>query len=120
MQPRGGRGHRALATGKHRLIALGILGLDWAPAGDVGRQRRVSERLDRLVEIGAVQAERELDFPACGGRRYGGVKAAKQTDAALVTKVDVVADGKAPRRAGKRAPMARIDAPVQVECNGGA
>ena len=109
------RGHGALAAGVDGLVALGVLRLDGALAGDVGRQRRVAQRRDGLVEIGAVQAEGELHLAGLADVGDGRVEVAEQADAALVAEADAVADGEPLGRPGEGAPAACVDALVQVE-----
>ena len=87
------RGHGPVVAGIDGLVALGVLGLDRALAGDVGRQRRVAQRGDRFVEVGAVQAEGELDFAGFADVGDGRVEVAEQADAALVAEANAVADG---------------------------
>ena len=109
------RGDGAVVAGVDGLVALGVLGLHVALAGDVGRQRRIAQRRDRLVEVGAVQAEGELDLARLADLGDGGVERAQQADASVVAEADAVADAEPLGGPREGAPAAFVDALVQVE-----
>jgi hypothetical protein len=104
------RGNRAFAAGVDGRVALGVLGGDGTLAGNVGRQRRVAQRTNRLVEVGAMQTEGELHLAglADGGNRR--VQHAQQTHATLVAEADAIADSQALGRPGEGAPAALVEA----------
>ena len=62
MQTGGRRGHGAVFAREHGLIVGAVGGANGAARGDVGRQRRRAEPLDRLVERRAVEGEGERDL----------------------------------------------------------
>ena len=115
MQAGGRRRHRALAPGVDGLIALGIVRQQVALAGDVGRQRRIAERLDRLVEKRAVQAEGKLHLAGLADHAHGGIERAEQAHAAVVAEADAVAGSEPLGRPRERAPAMLVHPLVQVE-----
>ena len=120
VQAGGGRRHGTLAAGIDGLVALGVPGLDCAPAGDIGRQRRIADGRDRLVEIGAGEAERQLHLAAFADPRHRRVEGAQQAHAAVVTEADAVALGKALGRAREGEPAMVVEPLVQIERDDGA
>src|SRR5262249_5074646 len=97
------------------LVVLGVLRAQAASAQDVWWQWRIAQNGNCLIEVGAVQAEGELNLAGLPNRGYGGLKRAQQADAALVTEADAIAQGKAFGGSGKGPPTAFVNAPVQIE-----
>ncbi len=113
------RSHGPFPARVDGLIALGVLGRHGALAGDVGRQRRIAQRVDGLVEIGPVQVEGELHLSrlADGGNRR--IEHAEQAHAAFIAEADAIAQAEPLRRPGEGAPAALVDPPVQIELDEG-
>src|SRR5215467_8983537 len=95
MQPGRWRRDGALMAGVDGLVVVAVLGPQATLAQDVGRQWRIAQNGDRLVEVGAMQTEGELNLPGVPDRGYGGLEGAQQADAALVTEADAIARRKA-------------------------
>ena len=62
-RPGGGRRHRALVPGEDGLVVGPVALVVVAPGGDVGRQRHMADRRDRLVEIGPARSKRRRTSP---------------------------------------------------------
>src|SRR5262245_15187523 len=115
MQPGRRRRDGTLVAGIDGLVVLAVLRPQGTLAQDVGRQRRITQNGDCLIEVGAVQAEGELNLPGVPDRGYGGLEGAEQADAALVTEADAIARGKAFGGSSEGPPAAGVEAPVQIE-----
>src|SRR5204862_5806538 len=77
--------------------------------------RRVTQRLDRFVKVGAVHAERQLDLAVAGDFGDGSVQRAQKTHATIVAETNTITDGEPFRRSCNLAPAALIDTLVQIE-----
>ena len=74
MQPGGRRGDRPLLVREHRLVVGAIGRRDPSARGDIGRQRRRADAVDRLVERRAVKGEGQSDLAVLAFRLDLGVE----------------------------------------------
>ncbi len=66
MEPRRRRGDGAAGARERRLVAVGVLGLDGPP--EVGRDRRLADAVDGLVEFFGRAVEDEAERAAAARR----------------------------------------------------
>src|SRR5690606_28110856 len=104
------RSHGPFLSRENGLIGGAIALGGRTPARDIGRQRRIAEHVDGLVEVGAVQGERQLDLATLTFSGHGRVKRPKKADAALVAETDEIADLEPLGRAGESAPATLVNA----------
>jgi hypothetical protein len=86
MQPRCGRGNRALLAGIDGLVILAVLRVLAALGGDIGWQRNVAGGHDRLVERRAGEIEDQLDLAALAALARSGIEHALKADRAIAAK----------------------------------
>ncbi len=91
-----------------RLAAVALVG--GPPCRDVGRQRRIADRRQRLVEMRPVEGERETDATVLALLGDLGLQRSEQADAPLMAEADAVADGKSPAGLRQRPPARAVDA----------
>ena len=112
MQPRRRRRDRSGLGREHRLIVRAIAWGQRAARGDVGRQRRRAEALDRLVQRGAGEVEAQQDFARLALvldlRVERGEKAGRAL--ARLAEADALADLESLGRTRERPPAAVVDA----------
>ncbi len=115
MQPGSRRRYRTFFAGKQSLVVAPILLVGLAARGDVWRKRHVPQRRDRLLEVGSVQAEGEINRSAFAFGRDSGIELAEQADAALVSELYAVADLQSLGRPRQSAPAALVQMLDEVE-----
>src|ERR1700680_334291 len=91
MQSGGGRGDRAFVLGENGLVVVAVPLVVLASRRDIGRQRHVTERLDRLLKHGAVKIEAQKNFSALADFFHRRIERAEQAHAALMTETNAIA-----------------------------
>src|SRR5262249_46005265 len=84
-----------------------------ATSGDIGRKRHVAALLDRLVEYGAMERERQRRLPALALLLDGRVELTEEAHLALLAETQHVARRGLLARLEERAPMRAVEAAMQ-------
>ena len=115
------RRHGAFRGGEHGLVVETVALVGRPLAGDVGRQRRLAEPGDRLVQHRAGEGEAQEDVAALPSPLHLGVEPGELAGRALrgLAEADAVADGEPLRRPGEGAPAIRALAPMQGDLDPG-
>src|SRR5215469_9109413 len=113
MQRGGRRRDRAFLARKHGLIVDPVLLVGRATSGDIGRKRHVAALLDRLVEYGAMERERQRRLPALALLLDGRVELTEEAHLALLAETQHVARRGLLARLEERAPTRAVEAAMQ-------
>src|SRR5215469_14679029 len=117
MQRGGRRRDRAFLARKHGLIVDPVLLVGRATSGDIGRKRHVAALLDRLVEYGAMERERERRLPARALLLDDLVELTEDAHFALLPETQHVARRDLFCRLEESAPARAVEAAMQGRCD---
>ena len=109
MQPCGRRSHCPVMGGEHGLIVGGVARVGGALGRDIGRQRRIAELRDGLIEARPVKCKRQRDLAVLALMLDLRIEMTEQANPALIAEADDVTGRELFGRLDQRLPARTIE-----------